>query len=145
MKTRFSSLLAIKKDALQKREQQLQQAHLEKEQAKRALEDARKTIESLQQPQSGSMTDFLANRTLLSHQRAIIQDKEIQLNLMQQRLQEAQEALKNAMIEYEKFNYLEVQELEKIMQAAKIAEIKRLDEVALMTFNKKKDTSRRAS
>jgi flagellar biosynthesis chaperone FliJ len=47
------------------------------------------------------------------------------------------------MIEYEKFKYLEVQEIEKVLKAQKIAEVKRLDEVALMTFGKKEPHNKR--
>ena len=143
MKTRFSSLVAIKKDAMQKRERELQQALQNHERAKEALHNSQKELQKIEQPHSGSMAQLLANRTLLSRQREIIQHNEEWLEFTKQELQKAQEALKSAMIEYEKFKYLEVQEIEKVLKAQKIAEVKRLDEVALMTFGKKEPHNKR--
>ena len=41
------------------------------------------------------------------------------------------------MIEYEKFKYLELEEMKKAIKKQKIEEIKQLDEVALMTYGQK--------
>jgi flagellar biosynthesis chaperone FliJ len=61
-----------------------------------------------------------------------IQYEEKQINAIK-------ETLKTAMIEYEKFKYLQAKEIEKIKKAKKIAEAKRLDEVAMMTFKQKEE------
>jgi flagellar export protein FliJ len=144
MKTRFSSLVAIKKDAVQKRERELQQAFANKEKASQALQDSLKELQTIQNPTKGSMQQLLANRTLLSRQRNIIKHNEEWLAFMENELQKAQNSLKEAMIEHEKFKYLELQEIESILKAQKSAEVKRLDEVALMTFNRQ-ERKRRAS
>ncbi|MEO1937503.1 MAG: flagellar export protein FliJ [Sulfurimonas sp.] len=144
MKTRFSSLVAIKKDAMQKRERELQQALQNHERAKEALHKSLKELQNIEQPNSGSMSQLLANRTLLSRQRAIIQHNEEWLEFTKNEVQKVKETLKEAMIEYEKFKYLELQEIEKVLKAQKQAEVKRLDEIALMTFGKK-ETKRKAS
>jgi len=144
MKTRFSSLVAIKKDAVQKRERELQQAFANKEKASQALQDSLKELQTIQNPTKGSMQQLLANRTLLSRQRSIIKHNEEWLAFMENELQKAQNSLKEAMIEHEKFKYLELQEIESILKAQKSAEVKRLDEVALMTFNRQ-ERKRRAS
>ena len=44
------------------------------------------------------------------------------------------------MIEYEKFKYLDLQEIKKIIKKQKMLEAKELDEVALMTYARKTDT-----
>ncbi len=144
MKTRFSSLVAIKKDAMQKRERELQQALQNHERAKEALHKSLKELQNIEQPNSGSISQLLANRTLLSRQRAIIQHNEEWLEFTKNEVQKVKETLKEAMIEYEKFKYLELQEIEKVLKAQKQAEVKRLDEIALMTFGKK-ETKRKAS
>ena len=144
MKTRFSSLVAIKKDAMQKRERELQQALQNHERAKEALHKSLKELQNIEQPNSGCISQLLANRTLLSRQRAIIQHNEEWLEFTKNEVQKVKETLKEAMIEYEKFKYLELQEIEKVLKAQKQAEVKRLDEIALMTFGKK-ETKRKAS
>jgi len=143
MKTRFSSLVAIKKDAMQKRERELQQALQNHERAKEALHKSLKELQNIEQPNSGSMSQLLANRTLLSRQRAIIQHNEEWLEFTKNEVQKAKETLKAAMIEYEKFKYLELQEIEKVLKAQKQAEVKHLDEIALMTFGKKEPQNKR--
>ena len=143
MKTRFSSLVALKKDAMQKRERELQQALQNHERAKEALHKSLKELQNIEQPNSGSMSQLLANRTLLSRQRAIIQHNEEWLEFTKNEVQKAKETLKAAMIEYEKFKYLELQEIEKVLKAQKQAEVKHLDEIALMTFGKKEPQNKR--
>ena len=43
------------------------------------------------------------------------------------------------MIEYEKYKYLELEEVKKVLQEEKIKEAKRLDEVASITFYRKNE------
>ena len=52
-------------------------------------------------------------------------------------VQIAKEELKKSMTEYEKFNYLELEEIKKILDKQKLTESKELDEVALMTYTRK--------
>ena len=59
------------------------------------------------------------------------------INFANSQLLQAKKQLKKDMIEYEKFNYLEVQEIKKIIKKQKEQEAKDLDEVALMTYSKK--------
>ena len=145
MKTRFSALVSLKKNAMQKSERVVQNANKNLLNAKEALRESLEQLQSIPSPENGIIADFLANRTLLDSQRALIAHNEGWVAYAKKELQEAQEELKKAMIEYEKFNYLELQEIEKVLKAKKIKEAKDLDEVALMTYSKKRDTIRQAS
>jgi len=137
MKTRFSSLVSLKKNAMQKSEQLVQNANKTLRNAKEALEASLAELQNIPSPDHGVIAEFLANRTLLDSQRALIKHNEEWLAFAQKELEHAQEELKKAMIEFEKFKYLELQEMEKILKAQKIKEAKDLDEIALMTFGKK--------
>jgi flagellar biosynthesis chaperone FliJ len=144
MKTRYTPLVRIKKNELQARERVFQEASQRVENAKRALREALEELHKIPSLESGVISDFLANRTLLQRQRAIIDHNRSWVEYALKELEMSQIELKEAMITFEKFKYLELQEVEKIQKAKKVAEAKALDEIALMTFNKK-ESKRRAS
>ena len=137
MKTRFSSLVTVKKNTMQKSERVLQKANQNLQNAQAALQTSLLELQKITTPHEGSMAEFLANRSLLDAQRALIAHNKGWVEYAQKEVLEAKEQLKRDMIEYEKFKYLELQEIEKILKAQKIQEAKDLDEVALMTHTKK--------
>jgi len=138
MKTRFSSLVSVKKDSMQKSERVVKEANQNLHNAQQALSESLQQLQEIALPQEGIISDFLANRTLLDAQRTLIKHNEEWVAYARQELFNAQEELKHAMIEYEKFKYLEVEEIKKILDARKLQERKDLDEVALMTYEKKR-------
>jgi flagellar biosynthesis chaperone FliJ len=137
MKTKFTSLVTVKKNSLQKSERLVQSANVTLDNAKAALDLAIKSLDDLDSPLNGSMSDFLASRTLLDTTRANIQHNREWVQYATTQLNGAKEQLKFDMIEYEKFNYLDLQEIKKILQEQKFLEAKELDEVALMTHTRK--------
>jgi flagellar biosynthesis chaperone FliJ len=141
LRTRYTSLVSVKKNIMQKSERLLQAKNFALNNAKEALQNSFKALDELQPPKNGIISDFLSNRALLDSQRSIIRHNEEWVTFATREVEEAQEQLKRDMIEYEKFQYLEVQEIETIKQQQKIKETKELDEVALMTHNNKKQRS----
>ena len=144
MKTRYSSLVSLKKNTMQKSEQTLQNANKILQNAKEALRESLAQLQDISVPAHGMISQFLATRTLLESQRAIIAHNEAWVEYAQKDVLKAKEQLKLDMIEYEKFKYLELQEIQKFLKAQKIKEAKDLDEIALMTFSKK-SPSKKAS
>ena len=137
MKTRYSSLVSIKKDAMQKSELVVQEQNHLLQKAQKAYEEALKSFGDIEFPSNGKVSDFLAARGLMEAQQAIVEKNSAWVAYAKSQLQQAQETLKKAMIEYEKFNYLELEEMKKIEQQRKIQEAKELDEVALLTHAQK--------
>jgi len=127
VKTRFSPLVKLKKSTMRKSEQFVQQANTNLNNASTALKLSYSSLEDVNPPISGTMNEMLASRTLLESQRGII-------NFASNQVNQAKKQLKLDMIEYEKFNYLELQEIEKEIKKRKIKEVKDLDEIALMTY-----------
>lgn len=144
MKTRYSSLVTLKKNKMQKSEQQVQSANAALNSALVALEISSQSIYTLTQPESGSMSDFLASRTLLDLKRSEIQHNKEWVKFAKAQLKDAQAQLKHDMIEYEKFKYLELEEIKKIVKKQKMQEMKDLDEVALMTHTRKQEHLKKA-
>jgi len=139
MKTRYSSLVSLKKNTMQKSERVVQNANKTLLNAKEALRNSLAELQNISSPDHGFISEFLANRSLLDAQKALIKHNQEWVQYATQELQNAQEQLKKDMIEFEKFKYLEVQEIEKFMKAKRVQEAKDLDEIALMTFGKKTD------
>jgi flagellar biosynthesis chaperone FliJ len=134
MKTRFSSLVNVKKNKMQKSERAVEEANAVLQKAKKALEVSLTQLQEIQLPQHGQISQFLANRTLVERQRALIRHNEEWVAFCEKEVEEARKVLKADMIEFEKFKYLEFKEIEKLLKEAKVKEAKDLDEVALMTF-----------
>ncbi|WP_294960832.1 flagellar export protein FliJ [Sulfurimonas sp.] len=137
MKTRFSPLVKLKKTTMEKSERVVQKANADLNNASTALEKSYQSINEISSPQNGSMKDFIANRSLLSSGRGMIEHNKEWFGFAQNQLNQAKEKLKLDMMEHEKFKYLELQEVQKEIKKMKLKEAKDLDEVALMTYSHK--------
>ncbi len=138
MKTRFSSLVKLKKSNMQKSERVVQQANADLNSASMALQLSYNSLEEVESPKTGTMVELLASRTLLDSQRGLIEHNKEWVDFAKKQVERAKEQLKRDMIEHEKFKYLELQEIKKEIQKKKLLEAKELDEVALMTYKEKK-------
>ncbi|MEA1891892.1 MAG: flagellar export protein FliJ [Campylobacterota bacterium] len=137
MKTRFTSLVKLKKNSMDKSERVVQKANADLNSASTALEISYNSLNEIELPQSGSMSDFLASRTLLESGRGLIKHNQEWVGFAQNQVKQAKEQLKIDMIEHEKFKYLDFQEIQKEIKKRKVQEMKDLDEVALMTYAQK--------
>ena len=135
MKTRFSSLVTLKKNTMDKSERAVQSANADLNRATMALEISYSSLNGLEVPQSGTMSKMLATRTLLDSQRGLIQHNKEWMGFAKNQVVQAKEQLKLDMIEHEKFKYLELEEIKKILKEQKMKESKDLDEIALMTHS----------
>ena len=137
MKTRYSSLVSVKKSIMKKSERVVQNANADLNSAVMALEISKNSLNSIDIPSSGFMAEFLAFRRLLDSGRDVIKHNQEWIQYAKNHLSLAKEQLKLDMMEYEKFKYLDLQEIKKIVKKQKFLEAKELDEVALMTHNRK--------
>ncbi|MEA1982241.1 MAG: flagellar export protein FliJ [Campylobacterota bacterium] len=136
MKTRFSSLVSVKKNIMQKSERALQHANTNLNSALEALEVSLETLGTLHTPQSGQISDFLSNRMLLDSQRVVIGHNQEWVASLRDEVTKVKEQLKLDTMEFEKFRYLELEEIKEILRKQKIEEAKELDEIALVTYEK---------
>ena len=141
MRSKFTSLVSIKKDIMQKSERALQSANMTLKNAKEALKLSHDALSEIETPTNGYIADFIASRTLLDSQRSLIKHNEEWVAYAQEQVKLAKERLRVDMLEYEKFKYLHLEEVKKVLKAQKIKESKALDEVALMSFNRKNRTT----
>jgi len=134
VKTRFSPLVKLKKNSMQKSEQFLQKANANLNSAKTALELSYVLLKDIESPKNGTIGDMLASRTLFHSQREVINHNKGWVDFAANQVEQARKQLKLDMIEHEKFQYLELQEIKQELKKVKAKESKDLDEVALMTF-----------
>jgi len=139
MKTRFSSLVTIKKSTMQKSERVVQNANADLNSAVMALELSINALDDVDTPKSGIMSGFLASRALLDSSRELIKHNQEWVAYAKNQVFIAKNQLKKDMVEFEKFNYLELEEIKKIIKKRKQEEAKELDEVALLTHARKKN------
>lgn len=137
MNTRFSSLVTLKKNKMEQSERLVQKANADLNTASSYLQASYNSLADVDSPKEGNISKFLASRTLLSAARSSITHNQEWVEFAKKQVHLAREKLKSDMIEHEKFKYLELEEIKKILLIQKRQEAKDLDEVALMTFSKK--------
>ncbi|HUH43083.1 MAG TPA: flagellar export protein FliJ [Sulfurimonas sp.] len=138
MKSRFTPLVKIKKSAMQRSEQFMQRANVNLYSASTALELSYGSLKNVDSPQKGSMSEMLASRALLASQREVINHNKEWVAFAKNQVIQAKTQLKTDMIEYEKFQYLELQEIKAELKKISVKEAKDLDEIALITYTGKK-------
>ena len=137
MQTRFTSLVKLKKSTMQKSERVVQKANADLNSASMALKISYDSLRDVEAPSSGFMVDFLASRTLLDSQRGLIKHNNEWVAFAKTQVESAKQQFKLDMMEHEKFKYLELEEIKKEIKKIKAQEAKDLDEVALMTYDRK--------
>lgn len=137
MKTKFTPLVKLKKSTMDKSEQLVQKANADLNSASTALQISYNSLDEIDAPSEGTMQEFLASRTLLDSGRDLIRHNKEWVVYAKNQVNQAKEKLKLDMIEYEKFKYLEFQEMQQKLKEKKIQEMKDLDEIALMTHTQK--------
>ena len=143
MKTRYSPLVSVKKNIMQKSERALQNANAKLNSAQEALKTSLLELHTVVTPQTGNIQEFLSARTLLDAARGVIKHNEEWIAFVHQEIAQAKEQLKKDSIEFEKFNYLELEEIKRVLKERKLKEAKDLDEVALMTYEIKRKKLKR--
>ena len=138
MKTRYSALVLVKKNAVDEIEQKIKRKNQELFEAKQELQEAYALLQTLQIPTSGVISQIQATKLLFQVQQNQIKEKQYQVNEKEKQLQQLNQQLQKDMIEYEKVKYLELEEIKKRVKEMKLKESKALDEIALLTFNRKK-------
>jgi flagellar biosynthesis chaperone FliJ len=136
MKTRFSSLVTLKKSTMDKSERVVQKANVDFKNASAALQLSYDSLNEINPLINGKMNDFRAQRILLDSQRAAIEHNKEWVSFCETQVHQAKKQLKSDMIEHEKFKHLELEEMKKMIDKAKVEEAKELDEVALITHTR---------
>jgi len=136
VKSKYTPLVKLKKRDLDHAERDLVSANSTLTLASIALHNAYILLQSLGLPTSGTVSEFTQSQILIQAQHYEIEQCALNLAKAQQNLSQMQQRFKNAMIEYEKFKYLELQETQAHSVKIKKEEAKMLDEIGVMTYKR---------
>jgi len=136
MKSRSEPLVKLKKKALDKAEQQLMTANSEVTLSDAVLHNAYAELSSLESPLNGPIGELFQAQMILQAQHREIQACRLRVDRARTNQHIAREAFRLSRIEFEKFNYLELQEVEAMIAKVKYEEAKMLDEIGTMTYKK---------
>lgn len=131
MKTKYSSVLKVKKQALDKAESTLSKARNRQRQSELELELALKQYEEIKLPSSGSVQNLRQSLEFLDVARVFKEEKKQRVELSKKEVAHYQMLYKKANLEYEKIKYLESEELKELQKKLKKEEEKFIDEIAI--------------
>lgn len=134
MKSRYAPLVKFKKKDLDHAERDLVAANITLADATGALERAYHLLSELSLPTHGSIAELSQSQMIIQAQHTAIEQCKNHLVEAENQQVQMQNRFKSAMIEYEKFKYLELQETQTYIAKIKKEEAKMLDEIGIMTF-----------
>jgi len=135
MKTKFSDILKVKKQAVEKIERDIQKINTSIKKLELKIENLNKTLFSLTPPKKGNFSVFSQLKSQQNLIREEIEKLKNQIIILKNRKNELMEELKKANIEYEKIRYLEGLEIKKIIKEKKLKEDRYMDEIAILLRN----------
>lgn len=135
-KSRYAPLVKLKKKALDSAERALIAANNALSAASDKLNRAYDELSHMRLPAKGSVGEFTQATAIIHAQHQSIEGAKDELRSAEQQQSLMREKFKAAMIDYEKFKYLEVQEMNLHLKEIKDQEAKMLDEIGTMTYKR---------
>ncbi len=137
IKTKFDSLVKLKKLKVDEKERELTKLNNQLSIVYDELQTIKKEIENFEYPKEGNfalITQFKMMQNAIFNQ---LKEKEEFINFLEQQKQNLQFQLKELNLEYEKMKYLQGEEIKKYVKKLKEKEAKEMDEIALMLYKDK--------
>lgn len=139
MNTKFSPIIKVRKQNIDKIEVNLAKCRALRNELQESLKTATAALESYKFPKGGNANTIkisLEEQRLLREQKDSISEK---LSLNQKEISHYEFQHKKAYIELEKIKYLHNEEIKKYIQAVKKLEASNLDEIAVQRYSFMKD------
>lgn len=135
-KSRYEPLVKLKKKGLDAAERALIAANNALSSASNKLTRAYEELSLMSVPHKGSVGEFTQATAMIHAQHQTIEAYQHALQTAQHRQDQMRERFQLARIDFEKFKYLEVQEMDIKLKFLKTQEAKMLDEIGTMTYKK---------
>lgn len=136
MKSKYVPLVKLKKKSLDTAERALIGANNALSSASDKLNRAYEELSRMSLPTKGSVGEFTQATAMIHAQHQSIEQCQQALQIAQQRQIQMRDRFKAAMIDFEKFKYLEVQEMNAHLKQLKDQEAKMLDEIGTLTYKR---------
>ncbi|OHD92882.1 MAG: hypothetical protein A2W83_01490 [Sulfuricurvum sp. RIFCSPLOWO2_12_43_5] len=135
-KSRYAPLVKLKKKSLDNAERALIGANNALSSASDKLNRAYEELSLMTLPTKGSVGEFTQATAMIHAQHQSIEEARQTLQTAQKRQIQMRDRFKEAMVDFEKFKYLEVQEMNGQLKLLKDQEAKMLDEIGTMTYKR---------
>lgn len=135
-KSRYEPLVKLKKKSLDSAERALISANNALTSATDNLSRAYQELSLMTLPTHGSIGEFTQASVMINAQHLTIEQCQNALQVAQQHQYQMRERFKAARIDFEKFKYLEVQEMNAHLKQLKAQEAKMLDDIGTMMYKK---------
>ncbi len=135
-KSRYAPLVKLKKKSLDTAERALIGANNALSSASDKLNRSYEELSQMTFPTKGSVGEFTQATAMIHAQHQSIEEYQQALQRAEQHQVQMRERFKTARIDYEKFKYLEVQEMNAQLKLLKDQEAKMLDEIGTMTYKR---------
>ncbi|MGH1600528.1 flagellar FliJ family protein [Campylobacter majalis] len=139
MKSKFSQVVKVKKQALDLAEARVAKARNNVVICEQNHEKAKAVLAKFILPQSGTTSELNESLKLVSLMRNEIKALNEKLEISKRELMHFSHQYKNANLEYEKMKYLEQEDIKKILKQIKHKESIELDEFAVIKFSQNRD------
>jgi len=136
MKTKFSDILKIKKQAVEKIERSIQKINSSIQMLQNKINSLNNELSSFSFPKEGDFRQFQQVKLMQENLINEIKNFENQIKILENRKNELMEELKKANIEYEKIKYLENLEIQKMIKEKRLKESRDMDEIAILLRKK---------
>jgi len=137
MKTKFDGVVKIKKQQVEKLENDIRKINKSILDLNRQIEELKTSLLSFTFPKTGTFSkikQIKESQNIIKNQ---IQNLENQIVILQNRKKELLNELKKANIDYEKMKYLQNAEIKKALKEMKLKESREMDEIAILLRNGK--------
>lgn len=137
-KSRYAPLVKLKKKSLDTAERALIGANNELSSASDKLHHAYQELSHMTVPSRGTVGEFTQATAMIHAQHLSIEQCQNSVQMAQEKQVQMRERFKAARIDFEKFKYLEVQEMNANIKLLKDEEAKMLDEIGTMTYKRER-------
>ena len=136
MKTKFDSIVKIKKKEIEKIEQNIQKINASINMLREKIKSLNNKLSSFSFPKNGNFSQFNQYKILQNSMIDEIDNFKNQIAILENRKKEILEDYKKAHIEYEKMKYLQSEEIKKNLKKQKQKEQIEMDEIAILLRQK---------
>lgn len=136
--TRYSPLVRLKKKSLDEAERQLVTVNNEAAAAAEKLKKAYSFLSTLSLPEYGTAGSLRQAQMMIQAQHNVIEQCTQMMKILQEKQEAVRKKFQNERIEYEKFKYLEVEEVNAHIKKMKTIDAKLLDEIGTMIHKREK-------
>ena len=137
-KSRYGPLVKLKKKELDEAERDVVAANNQVAAASTKLENAYETLRQLSLPTQGSIQELSQANMMIQMQHFAIEQCKEALESAISKQRRMREAFNKAMADFDKFNYLEVEEHKVRLQKLKDQEAKMMDEIGTIMYKREK-------